>query len=165
MKYFIKKSSCVFPPAFVVCSRVFIIGRLNYYWISMYPAYIRIFLHESADDYIAYINLVPVPEEFFKDSERSWLPYTTVLSIATRQQQKGQRKILELKEKKIKNKQATKRWTDWREKKEKKRIEEGNVLEEKKKKKRKKKKTRIKNRPVTKTVKWKREKKKENKEN
>ena len=65
--------------------------------------------------------------------------------------------MLELKEVKgKKQEQATKRWTDWREKKEKKRIEEGNVLEEKKKKK-KKKKTRNKNRPATKTVKWKRE--------
>ena len=44
----IKKSSCVFFPACVVYSCVFIIGRLNYYCIGMYPAYICIFLHESA---------------------------------------------------------------------------------------------------------------------
>ena len=52
VKYFIKKSSCVFFPACVVYSCVFIIGRLNYYCIGKYPAYICIFLHESADDYI-----------------------------------------------------------------------------------------------------------------
>ena len=51
VKYFIKKSSCVFFPACVVYSCVFIIGRLNYYCIGMYPAYICIFLYESADDY------------------------------------------------------------------------------------------------------------------
>ena len=49
------------------------------------------------------------------------------LSITTRHQRKGQRKMLELKEvkknknkKNNKNKRATNRWTDWREKKERK---------------------------------------------
>ena len=51
VKYFIKKSSCVFL-ACVVCSCDFFIGRLNNYCIGMYPAYICIILHESADDYI-----------------------------------------------------------------------------------------------------------------
>ena len=43
---FLRLSVCV------VCSCDSIIGRLNYYFIGMYPAYIYIFLHESADDYI-----------------------------------------------------------------------------------------------------------------
>ena len=34
-----------------------IIGRLNYYCIGMYPAYIRIFLHDAVDDYITLISL------------------------------------------------------------------------------------------------------------
>ena len=37
----------------------FIIGRLNYYCIGMYPAYICIFLRESADDYITQANEIP----------------------------------------------------------------------------------------------------------
>ena len=43
---FLRLSVCV------VYSCDFIIGRLNYYCIGMYPAYICIFLHESANDYI-----------------------------------------------------------------------------------------------------------------
>ena len=43
---FLRLSVCV------VYSCDFIIGRLNYYCIGMYPAYICIFLHDAVDDYI-----------------------------------------------------------------------------------------------------------------
>ena len=47
---FLRLSVCV------VYSCDFIIVRLNYYWVGMYPAYICIFLHESADDYLTRVN-------------------------------------------------------------------------------------------------------------
>ena len=31
-------------------------------------------LHDAVNDYIINHDLVPVPAEFFKDSERTWLP-------------------------------------------------------------------------------------------
>ena len=46
---FLRLSVCI------VYSCVFIIRRLNYYCIGMYPAHICIFLYESADDYITLI--------------------------------------------------------------------------------------------------------------
>ena len=75
----------------------------------MYPVYICVFLHESADDNATYIDLVLVPAEFFKDSNELGYRKRQFLSITTRHQRKGQRKMLELKEvkkKKNKNKQA-----------------------------------------------------------
>ena len=75
VKYFIKKSSCVFFPACVVYSCVFIIGRLNYHCIGMYPAYICIFLHESADDYITQVQAFYVSSH----SEEPWYNETVCL--------------------------------------------------------------------------------------
>ena len=84
--------------------------------------------YDTANEYISLSDLVLVPAEFCKDSKRTWLPLMTVLSITTRHQQRGQGKMLELKEvkRKNKNKQATIRGMDWRGKNRKKRRKQEN---------------------------------------
>ena len=44
-----------------------------YHRASVYYCVVMM-LHDAVDDYITNHDLVPVPAEFFKDSERTWLP-------------------------------------------------------------------------------------------
>ena len=94
--------------------------------------------------YATYTNLVLVPAEFFKDSKRTWLPQTTVLSITTRHQRRGTRKNAGIERSKKKKKEEQTGNYKWdgparKEQKEKKKArKQCNVLEDKKKKKQKK---------------------------
>ena len=138
-------------------------------FLRLYHAFsfLRLYRCVAVDDYITFIAIWCL---FQQSSSRiqnePGYRKRQFLSITTRHQRKGQRKMLELKEvkkqkqkNKNKNKWATNRWTDWREKKERKerkkigRQRAGRKEEEEKK-------TRNKNKPATEKRK-KRKKKKE----